>query len=193
MPHMLWLRNYSYLLQLIVIDCRKLLTKAKPEFGVSLSAPPATTDGTVATHGLIMDRSARDVTSWCTPTTSDHWTSLVYIYIHNYKFFYEGLFHFPPTFQILMMMAMTLGSPIWVTSVRSARNWVGTVVVHTFISISMLSVYRSLSLLYKEILLCMQSIQRNQYSLIRENYKPHPQFPKQWLLCRLKGALGVVS
>ena len=57
------------------ILCRKLLTRARAVCGVSFVVPLAIITGAVATRGPTWGRSVRSVTSWCTPTTSVHWTN----------------------------------------------------------------------------------------------------------------------
>jgi len=52
----------------------KSLLGQEPMF-LSLVVPCAFTTGAVATRGPTWGRSVRSVTSWCTPTTSVHWTN----------------------------------------------------------------------------------------------------------------------
>jgi len=54
---------------------KSLLGQEPMMCGVSFIVPRAITTGAVATRGLTWARSVRSVTSWCTPTTSVHWTN----------------------------------------------------------------------------------------------------------------------
>ena len=58
---------------------RKLPTRVQGVSLVSFAVLCAVTRGAVGTRGPTWDRSASPVTSWCTPTPSDHYEDQIHV------------------------------------------------------------------------------------------------------------------
>ena len=58
---------------------RKLPTRVQGVSLVSFAVLCAATRGAVGTRGPTWDRSASPVTSWCTPTPSDHYEDQIHV------------------------------------------------------------------------------------------------------------------